>query len=141
MLRTRRRKLRVYWENPPRATVYIERETANGRIEERRGPRSLLTIEEAAVALQRSSDDVLQAIHSGFLRAQRRGAKLFVTPQACRRFLDEEAEDRALALARRRGKKDRRLSWEETFKAMAHEREDWSDLDATLSAGLDKEPW
>ena len=40
-----------------------------------------------------------------------------------------------------RSKRDRRLSWEETFKAMAHEREDWSDLDATLNDGLDKEPW
>ena len=38
-------------------------------------------------------------------------------------------------------KKDRRLSWEDTFKAMALEREDWSDLDGTLSDGLDKEPW
>lgn len=40
-----------------------------------------------------------------------------------------------------RSKKDRRLSWEETFKAMAYEREDWSDLDGTLNDGLDKEPW
>ncbi|OGL00751.1 MAG: hypothetical protein A3E31_14725 [Candidatus Rokubacteria bacterium RIFCSPHIGHO2_12_FULL_73_22] len=40
-----------------------------------------------------------------------------------------------------RSKQDRRLSWEETFKAMAHEREDWSDLDGTLNDGLDKEPW
>ena len=34
-----------------------------------------------------------------------------------------------------------RLSWEETFKAMAHDREDWRDLDGTLNDGLDKEPW
>jgi antitoxin MazE len=40
-----------------------------------------------------------------------------------------------------RSKKDKRLSWEETFKAMAEEREDWSDLDGTLSDGLHKEPW
>jgi antitoxin MazE len=40
-----------------------------------------------------------------------------------------------------RGKEDRRLSWEDTFKAMAREREDWSDLDATLNDGLDREPW
>ncbi len=40
-----------------------------------------------------------------------------------------------------RGKKDKRLSWEDTFKAMAREREDWSDLDATLRDGLDREPW
>ena len=41
-----------------------------------------------------------------------------------------------------RSKRDRRLSWEETFKAMAHEREDWSDLDATLADGIEPgEKW
>lgn len=40
-----------------------------------------------------------------------------------------------------RSKRDRRLSWEETFQAMAREREDWSAFDGTLSDGLDKEPW
>lgn len=40
-----------------------------------------------------------------------------------------------------RSKRDRRLSWEDTFKDMAHEREDWSDLDAALSDGLHAEPW
>jgi hypothetical protein len=62
----------------------------------------LLTIEEAALALERSSDDVLRAIHARFLRAQRWGSQFFVTPQACRDFLDEEAEDRAIARDRRR---------------------------------------
>ena len=36
-----------------------------------------------------------------------------------------------------RSKRDRRLSWDETFKAMAHEREDWSDLDGALNDSLD----
>jgi antitoxin MazE len=49
----------------------------------------------------------------------------------------EEREDGLLL----RGKKDRRLSWEETFRAMAQEREDWSDLDVTLNEGLDQERW
>jgi len=49
----------------------------------------------------------------------------------------EQREDGLLL----RSKKDRRLSWEETFKAMARDREDWSDLDGTLNDGLDKEPW
>ena len=49
----------------------------------------------------------------------------------------EEREDGLLL----RSKKDRRLSWEETFREMAHEREEWSDFDVTLSDGLDKEPW
>jgi antitoxin MazE len=40
-----------------------------------------------------------------------------------------------------RSKNDKRISWEDTYKEMAHEREDWSDLDAAVSDGLDKEPW
>jgi len=49
----------------------------------------------------------------------------------------EEREDGLLL----RSKRDRRLSWEDTFRDMAREREDWSDLDATLPDGLDKAPW
>ncbi len=37
-----------------------------------------------------------------------------------------------------RNKPDKRLTWEETFKEMAKEREGWSDLDATLADGLDQ---
>ena len=47
-----------------------------------------------------------------------------------------EAREEGLLL---RNKKDKRLSWEDTYKEMAHEREDWSDLDATTADGLDKE--
>ncbi|MBI3181495.1 MAG: AbrB/MazE/SpoVT family DNA-binding domain-containing protein [Myxococcales bacterium] len=36
-----------------------------------------------------------------------------------------------------KGKRESRLSWAETYKKMAGEREDWSDLDATLSDGLE----
>ena len=35
-----------------------------------------------------------------------------------------------------RGKKSSRLTWEETYKAMAAEREDWSDLDTATADGL-----
>ena len=40
-----------------------------------------------------------------------------------------------------RSKKDKRLSWEETFKDMAREKEDWSDLDAAAGDGLEDLPW
>ena len=30
-----------------------------------------------------------------------------------------------------------KLSWKETYRAMAADREDWSDLDATVADGLD----
>lgn len=46
------------------------------------------------------------------------------------------AEERADGLLLR-GKRDARHDWEETFKAMAREGEDWSDLDAALADGLD----
>ena len=45
----------------------------------------------------------------------------------------EEREEGVLL----RSKKDKRLSWEETYKDMAREREDWSDLDTTVADGLD----
>lgn len=50
----------------------------------------------------------------------------------------EEREDGLLL----RSKKDKRLSWEDTYKEIAREREDWSDLDATVADGLDlREKW
>ena len=50
-------------------------------------------------------------------------------------LLIEETE-RGLLL---RGKQENKLSWEETYKAMAHEKDDWSDLDALLLDGLEEE--
>jgi antitoxin MazE len=40
-----------------------------------------------------------------------------------------------------RSKKDTRLTWEETFRDMAREKEDWSNLEAVIGDGLDKESW
>ena len=34
-------------------------------------------------------------------------------------------------------KEKNKLSWQESYRAMAAENEDWSDLDATLADGLD----
>ena len=50
-------------------------------------------------------------------------------------LIAEEREDGVLLRPRR----DRRLSWADTFKEMAREREDWSDLDTTIGDGLDPE--
>ncbi len=38
-----------------------------------------------------------------------------------------------------RNKGGRRLSWEETYKAMAEEKEHWEDFDATLQDGLEED--
>src|SRR4030081_1930374 len=35
-----------------------------------------------------------------------------------------------------RGKKDKRLTWEGTYRETAREKEDWSDLDATVADGI-----
>ncbi len=37
-----------------------------------------------------------------------------------------------------RKKRDGKLSWGDTFKAMAEEGEDWADFDATLLDGLEE---
>lgn len=44
-----------------------------------------------------------------------------------------EERDDGILLRSRKGKK---LSWEDTYKAMAREREDWADLGDTLGDGL-----
>ena len=47
-----------------------------------------------------------------------------------------EETDRGLLL---RKKDDDKLSWEDTYKAMAEEKEDWDDFDTTLLDGLEDE--
>ena len=47
-----------------------------------------------------------------------------------------EETDRGLLL---RKKDDNKLSWEDTYKAMANEKEGWDEFDATLLDGLEDE--
>ncbi len=47
-----------------------------------------------------------------------------------------EETDRGLLL---RKKDDHTLSWEDTYKAMANEKENWDDFDTTLLDGLEDE--
>jgi len=49
-------------------------------------------------------------------------------------FLEET--ERGLLLRR---KENSKLSWKDTYKAMAEEKEDWSDLDASIQDGLEGE--
>src|SRR5258708_6408638 len=50
-----------------------------------------------------------------------------------------EAREEGLLL---RGKKDKRLTWEETYREAAREKEDWSDLDVTVADGIEPgEKW
>ena len=45
-----------------------------------------------------------------------------------------EAREEGLLL---RGTKDKRMTWEETYREMAGEKEDWGDLEATVADGID----
>lgn len=45
-----------------------------------------------------------------------------------------EAREEALVF---RNKHDKRLSWEDTYKDMAREREDWSGFEGVVGDGLD----
>lgn len=47
-----------------------------------------------------------------------------------------EETDQGLLL---RNKEESKLSWEDTFKAMADEKEQWDDFDTTLLDGLEDE--
>ena len=40
-----------------------------------------------------------------------------------------------------KGKRDGKLTWEETYRASARERENWKDFETTLADGLDDEAW
>jgi antitoxin MazE len=44
-----------------------------------------------------------------------------------------EAREDGLLLRR---KKDKRLTWEETYREAAREKEDWSDFDVTVADGI-----
>ncbi|MDR4497305.1 MAG: AbrB/MazE/SpoVT family DNA-binding domain-containing protein [Candidatus Scalindua sp.] len=47
----------------------------------------------------------------------------------------EEKEDGVLL----HRKEDKKLTWEETFKSMSEEKENWNDFDVTLMDGLEEE--
>ena len=49
------------------------------------------------------------------------------------RLVLEELEESIIL----RGEEPHNLSWEETYRAMASESEDWSDFDIAISDGLD----
>jgi antitoxin MazE len=52
------------------------------------------------------------------------------------------AEEKSDEIVLRAGRATRKkLSWEETAKAMAAANEDWSEWDCTLADGLDEIPW
>lgn len=38
-----------------------------------------------------------------------------------------------------RKQEDNKLSWEDTYKAMSEEQEDWSDFNVTVADGLEEE--
>lgn len=46
-------------------------------------------------------------------------------------------EERPDGLLLRRGKRQAKLSWEDTFKAMAQSGEDWSEWDTATSDGIE----
>ena len=65
-----------------------------------------------------------------------RGVRLprsIIEKYALRETLVLEERDEGLLL---RSGTDKRLSWEDTFKEMAREQEDWSAFDGTLLDGL-----
>jgi len=60
--------------------------------------------------------------------------KALLQKYGLRKSLIIEETDRGLLL---RNKEENKLSWEETYKAMADEREHWDEFDETLLDGLE----
>lgn len=93
--------IQVIWPNraEPRATLVFKAE--GGRLRQRLvGPRSLLSLQEAAAVLDRPVAHVRRAIKARFLRAVRRGSRNYLTLRTCVGFLREEKADVAVARAR-----------------------------------------
>lgn len=109
-------RIHVFWENPPRGALTVERALPSGRTVERAlGPRGLLDLDEAAAVLGRPRDQIIRAIRAGFLRARRRGQQRYVTVQACMDFLREERADiraQEQTLERVRAGRERVIRWE-----------------------------
>jgi len=60
--------------------------------------------------------------------------KSLVEKYALTNTLILEETERGILL---RGKEEDKLSWADTFRAMAAEKEDWTDFDAVLTDGLE----
>ena len=104
----------------------------------RRGYSDYMTTRRRSPGKRRSADALeLKVVRIGNSRGVRL-PKAVLDRYAIRDAVVVEQREEGLLL---RSTGDRRLSWDETFKAMAHAREDWSDLDGTLHDGLDREPW
>ena len=62
--------------------------------------------------------------------------KALIQKYGLKKSLLIEETDRGLLL---RNKKESKLSWEDTYKAMADEKEHWDDFDTVLIDGLEDE--
>jgi antitoxin MazE len=65
-----------------------------------------------------------------------------------KQILDRYAITETLVLEAReeglvfRNRRDKRLSWDATYRDMARDRENWTDFDATIADGLDpRDKW
>lgn len=93
--------IRLIWPDPaePRATLIHV--TPGGREHKRAlGPRTRLTLAQAAAVLGRSREGVQRSIRAGTLRTVRRNGRRYVTMQACRDFERERQADLAVIQAR-----------------------------------------
>jgi hypothetical protein len=94
-------KIRAVWPNPAEPSATLVCETPTGQIRERQvGPRTILTLDEAAAVVKRSPEAVQQAIRAGFLRPVRGRDRRCVTMKACRDYVRELLADLAVARAR-----------------------------------------
>jgi hypothetical protein len=112
-------RLLVRWEkSPPGVTprLTVERAGRGKARSETLGPRGVLTLEEAVVALGAPSmDAVRRSIRTGFLQVRRRGSRYVVTVQECAKFLREMRADGEAALATRG---QRTIRAEEVFRRL-----------------------
>ena len=86
--------------------------------------------------MSKFGDDLIQALNEALAHAKGDGAAIVQSPIAreegfVRDQLPGEGEKGEQI-------KTNELSWEETYRAMAAEKDDWNDFDTTVGDGLDQ---
>ncbi len=86
--------------------------------------------------MSKFGDDLIQALNEALAHAKGDGAGIVQSPLGRKEGSVKDqppGEDKKGEQV-----KTNELSWEESYRAMAAEQEDWSDFDTTVGDGLDQ---
>ena len=90
--------------------------------------------------MSKFGDDLIQALNEALAHAKGDGAAIVQSPIAREEGFVRDQSEINFQVKAKRGEQiqTNELSWEETYRAMAAEKEDWNDFDTTVGDGLDQ---